>query len=170
MWTLKLKLYLTFIWDWWIDFCHFPPKPGLSLADLAGQPMRGLIYWGKWLAFIFIYQIKGDCFNILQISGKLCTTWKLCLKLIIWHQLLSTQFNFSVYCKSGRWNFLYYKGIFFILWLLSTTDCPNSGLCCFDGCHNRCLEEEEEKKNEEKQEIPLTTYSALRFWKNAIYY
>ena len=20
-------------------------------------------------------------------------------------------------------------------------DCPNSGLCCFDGCHNRCLEE-----------------------------
>ena len=112
MWTLKLKLYLTFIWDWWIDFCHFPPQPGLSLADLAGQPMRGLIYWGKWLAFIFIYQIKGDCFNILQISGKLCPTWKLCLKLIIWHQLLSTQFNFSVYCKSGRWNFLYYKGIF----------------------------------------------------------
>lgn len=22
-------------------------------------------------------------------------------------------------------------------------DCPNSGLCCFDGCANRCLEEEE---------------------------
>ena len=22
-------------------------------------------------------------------------------------------------------------------------DCPNSGLCCFDGCQNRCLEEEQ---------------------------
>jgi len=52
------------------------------------------------------------------------------------------------YCQTSRPN----------CWSAGTydLDCPNSGLCCFDGCHNRCLEIEEGKKQiNERPTVPL---------------
>merc|ERR1712241_656703 len=61
------------------------------------------------------------------------------------------------YCQTSRPN----------CWSAGTydLDCPNSGLCCFDGCHNRCLEEIEEGKKQinERPTVPLYPTSEPKF-------
>ena len=63
-WNLKstylkatiLKLQSPFIWDWVINSSQFLKKK----QALLGQPIRGLVFGGKWLEFISQSQTKGD--------------------------------------------------------------------------------------------------------------
>ena len=55
------KVVVTFYLRLRNEILPFPrQKPGLSLADPAGQLIRGLSFGGKGLKFISQSQIKGD--------------------------------------------------------------------------------------------------------------
>ena len=54
----------------WIP-AFYRQKPGLWLADLAVQPISGLVFGGKWLEFISQSQIKCD--HNFSVASLNCT-------------------------------------------------------------------------------------------------
>ena len=68
--TIRNKVVVTFYLRLRNEFQQFlVKKPGPELVDLLSQPIRGLIFCGKWMKFISQSQIKVTTTLVLSIRS-----------------------------------------------------------------------------------------------------